>query len=350
VIESLQHALDELTEGGDAAAVDRLADLVEAEKLLEGIRREASSPQAEQSPARTAELAERTKQLAEELDQLQAADAARSADEAAMQLDSNGGSPESARSAQEKLAEAQQELAAERRRQETLVSKLKVERLDAALRELIAEQQNVAEEVLELHGRRDAKGSLNQPDQAAAQRIANEEAQVQKQTLAQSKAAEPFPVFARLLRTAADRMGAAATRLRESNVGDDTARLAAQALADLELLASTLEQQRQQQSQPPRVQQENAKPHENENEPSDPNQVQKLQLAVAQLALLRDMQADLQRQTAALEQEAAVREINETAIDKRSEELALQQRELTELAKSLVNELSSSDDTSNSID
>ncbi|HEX6961893.1 MAG TPA: hypothetical protein VF175_08510, partial [Lacipirellula sp.] len=130
VVEHLQQALDQMAEGGDRAAMDRLAALKSAERRLDAIREAVNSLPAEPAPRATAELAQQTRQLAEDLEQIRADAAAQSARTAAERLTGEA-SPESQRSARQTLEDAQRQLAAERRRHEALLSKLKADRRDA---------------------------------------------------------------------------------------------------------------------------------------------------------------------------------------------------------------------------
>jgi hypothetical protein len=61
-----------------------------------------------------------------------------------------------------------------------------------------------------------------------------------------------------------------------------------------------------------------------------------LQLAIAQLTVLRKMQAGLESQTAKLEQSFAAGELSKTDLSARTAGLAAEQRDLAELAASVM--------------
>jgi FtsZ-binding cell division protein ZapB len=127
--------------------------------------------------------------------------------------------------------------------------------------------------------------------------------------------------------------------------------LATDALEELRKLASAVRQQREQQSQGPQAgKQQDPQPPADEQQPADPNRVQQLQLAVAQLGLLRNLQAELKERTAELEQERASGAIDDATLRERSEQLANEQRELTELAAALLREAARSTEGLNELD
>jgi hypothetical protein len=65
-------------------------------------------------------------------------------------------------------------------------------------------------------------------------------------------------------------------------------------------------------------------------------QARALQLAIAQLKLVRRMQADLEARTNAMEQSVAAGRADAAAVKAQSARLAAEQRELAELAESVV--------------
>jgi hypothetical protein len=318
----LQQLQDKLAERGEDASTQRLAALEQAERRLQELRRELKQPQPSQ------DIAERTGALAQRLEQLRADDAAKSVQQAAAELGKRENTEAANKQAQSNLEQAQQELAAELRRQQTLLSKQQIERLDAVLNHLVAAQQAIVEKALELSA---------PSDQAGAAKLALQQAAVRQQSRAQADQIEQFPVFARLLHSAADTMKQAEDRLSDGTAAA-AAPLATRAHEQLQLLASAVRQQRQQQSQPPKPNQRQApNPPGNPNEQkNDPDQVQTLQLAVAQLGLLRTMQADLQERTKELEDKHASGEVEGKALAEHSARLAEEQRELAGLAESLM--------------
>ena len=213
--------------------------------------------------------------------------------------------------------------------QQALREKQPIEKLETALGRLVASQQAIVEETLQFDGLSES-----------AKYIATLQAAVREQAAVQAGELERFPVFARLLRAAADTMQQAEQRLSEGDAGEGTIQLASRALDELQRLADAIRQQRQPPSQPPKPSQpQPPKAGDNaDGKKNDPKQVQALQLAVAQLGLLRTMQVDLQARTKELEQLHAAGEIDEKSLNERSSELATEQRELTELAATLVQE------------
>ncbi|MBA3482569.1 MAG: hypothetical protein H0T51_12210 [Pirellulales bacterium] len=213
--------------------------------------------------------------------------------------------------------------------QQALREKQPIEKLETALGQLVAAQQAIVEETLQ-------RGRSSE----TAKQLAKRQAAVREQAAVQAGDLERFPVFARLLRAAADTMQQAERRLSEGDAGEETVQLESRALDGLQRLADAVRQQRQPPPQPPKPNQPQP-PRAGDNADSkknDSKQVQALQLAVAQLGLLRTMQVDLQERTRELERSHAAGEIDENSLNEQSVELATEQRELTELAATLVQE------------
>jgi hypothetical protein len=149
---------------------------------------------------------------------------------------------------------------------------------------------------------------------------------------------EAFPVFARLLRTASGTMQEAEPELAR---GDDldAARLpASRALDELRLLGDAVREHRRQ-PEAPRDDQQDGQPQQggagNRDNAAD---VQALQLAVAQLGLLRTLQLQLEERTAKLEKQFSAGDVDAAAFGEASAKLAAEQRELAALAETLVKE------------
>jgi hypothetical protein len=330
----LQQLLDRLAQPGEAAAERRLAKLEDAARQLQSLRREVEAL----APAMDrASLAERAKALARRLEQLRAPKAAKSTKQAGEQLAKGDASQKSNQEAQQRLAEAQQQLAAEHRQEETRLSKQQVERLDAVITRLVAAQQSVVEETLQLDSA-PLPGNAIGARRAKRAEVGLQQASVRKEALAQASQIERFPVFARLMRAAADTMERAEANMTAEDATAEAAPLTTRALDELQLLADAVRHQRQQQSQAPKPSQSPPQPPGGnaEGQKNDPNQVQALQLAVAQLGLLRTMQADLKEKTAELERLHAEDKVVGPGLREELARLADEQRELAELADVLV--------------
>jgi hypothetical protein len=347
--DKLDELLERMVQRGAGAVADQLAELEQAEREIDSLREEVVALASEQSTSnfdaeQSRELASRADRAAQQLEELEAPAAAASARQAAERLDQGEPSRQSAEAAVSDLERAKQQLAVERRRRETLLAKLKVEQLDAVLGRLVNEQQTIVEETLQLDGLRDSGGKLATSREADLARLAMQQDEVRERTLAEASQVEQFPVFARVMRGAAGKMEESAKRLAAGDTGSATVQLATEALDELRLLAAAVGQQRQQQSQGLQRSEQPDQPPGDEQQPADPNRVQQLQLAVAQLGLLRNVQAELKERTAELEQERASGAIDDGTLRERSEQLANEQRELTELAGTLIREATLSTD------
>lgn len=356
--EALEQMLDRLAgSGGVERGAERLKKLDDAERELQTLRRKtqqlvARQQAAPQQPAdeprrrlerlelERRELAQQTGELAQRLEQLQAVDAAQAAQKAAEQLARRDGDPQADQAAERELAEAQRQLRAERQRQQSLLARQQIEQLDAVLRRLVAAQQAVVDEIERLAGLRADDGSLTPAQQASVGQLADRQAAVREQSRHEAEGVEQFPLFARLLRTAAATMQEAAAELAKTGAGDAAQRPATQALAELRLLADAVREHRRQPT-PPKDQDQAGQPQQGEGKKQNDNaaQVQALQLAVAQLGLLRTLQVDLERRTAELEQRHGAGEIDAAAFGESSKNLSAEQRELTALAETLVREI-----------
>jgi hypothetical protein len=222
---------------------------------------------------------------------------------------------------------------------------LQVEKLDAVLGRLTAAQRAIVDEILKLDALRNTDGGPEKLQKDVVE-LSGRQAGIREQATTQAAQIEQFPVFARLLQLAAGTMQQTEARLAAADAGAEAVKLATRAHDELEMLANAVRQQRQQQSTPPKPSQAvSAAPGRRApSQKNDPDRVQELQLAVAQLGLLRTMQADLQKRTTELEQGHAGGQLGDGALRELALELADEQRELADLADALVKEATASPD------
>jgi hypothetical protein len=323
-------------------SAQRLNDLQQANQKLDALRQQndklaeaaEQNPTQQQSAAQS--LADQTRKLADRLDQLRAAAAAKAASQAASALQKGNGSPASAQQAKTDFQKAQQELAAEQRREKTAQSKRQIEELNLALSKLLADQQLVVQAAIEL------QASQSTIQQTLKQEIAKRQEQVRSAVETQAEKIDELPVFQRLMRLSAATMKNAESKLTGGNNLDEAIQLAERAHSQLMQVADAVSLQARQQAQPPRAPAHGAKQNGGPNAPQDKSdQIQALQLAVSQLTLLRTMQEDLKVSTVLLEGENSTAADKKLAADQRRQlkELAGEQHDLSELAKSLMEEI-----------
>jgi DNA repair exonuclease SbcCD ATPase subunit len=231
------------------------------------------------------------------------------------------------RRAADELQQAKQALTDARRQQQALLAQLQMQQLEAALQTLASDQQEVIQRL--------AQERLAVDDVVE---IAGLQARVRKTTGEAADRLKSVPVFARSLRAAADDMRKAEIELTAGNAGDTAMRPATEALRQLELLADAIGQQ-QQASPPPGPSPSQSPPAGGaapQNQAQNAAQARMLQLAIAQLTVLRKMQAGLESQTAKLEQSFAAGELSKTDLSARTAGLAAEQRDLAELAASVM--------------
>ncbi len=320
----------------------RLQGLQQADQKLDALRKQndelaaaAEQHSAQQKPAAQS-LAEQTRKLADRLDQLRAAAAAKAASQAASALQNGNGSPASAQQAKTDFQKAQQELAAEQRREKTAQSKRLIEELSLALSKLLADQQLVVQAANEL------QASQSTIQQSLEQEIAKRQEQVRSAVETQAEKIAALPVFQRLMRLSAATMKNAESKLTSGNKLEEAIQLAERAHGQLKQVADAVSLQARQQAQPPRPPAAGAKQNGSPNPPQDRSaQIQALQLAVSQLTLLRSMQEDLKTSTVHLEGEGSTAADKKLAADQHQQlkDLAGEQHDLSELAKSLMEEI-----------
>lgn len=343
IIAQLQQLLMQLAGGDVQSTVDRLADLEDAERRLRVLRDEVQALAARQQAGDAQngvaaldqtrrDIAARARDLSRHVAQLGAPAASTALDRAGDALAGSDDSAPSYDQADRDLADAADQLAVVRRGQHSRLLRLAIERLDGALQKLVAAQQGVVADVRQLHqldGKSIAANEL--PTRAA---VARRQAAVGAESTAEADRLTSFPVFAGILRSAADAMHSAELRLGGESADELAVRDAQRALDLLRRLAQVVHHQRQQQgettgAQPP------AAPENGRRPQLDPDQALALQLAVAQLHLVRTMQVELLDATREVEQRLAAHEDDQPLRDEASR-LAAEQRELADLAAKLL--------------
>ena len=195
------------------------------------------------------------------------------------------------------LEQAGRELAAARRAAQQQELAEKTNALAEAVRELVARQKTVVDETERLSVEQQKAGKWTRPLSKAALNLGDAEQELAVSTEELSKSLSDIEAVRLTLDRATSDLAAAASRLREKQLDEETARREQSALRALQSLANALAPPPDQPpneetaQQPPEGQEKNAQPEE----PVPP---------VAQLKLLRELQADVGDRTRSAEARA----------------------------------------------
>jgi len=261
--------------------------------------------------------------------------AAQRMQQAARQLDED---PDAALTEQqqaiEDLEQLRNEIAEERNEAAERLAFELLEKIGDELKSMIAREQTVIDETARLQQLREERGSLTRAQLRSLRDLAEAQAGLHKETEALVARLEPAPVFAVALRGAGRQMKFAAERLDERDTGAETQKRETAARQRLVDLIAALEAR-------PKPPEENAPPPEPPAgeppmPPPMPNGPPGDRIPpLAELRMLRTLQADLLRRTEELDARAAAGEL--TPADQRElEELAVEQEELADLARNMA--------------
>lgn len=342
VIDALAKLRDRLSGRDTASEVAKLEQLRSAERTLARLRRQTAAleEQLRKRPRDSRELAklrrereqlaEKADRLVRRLQRLRVARAAESVRRAAQQLRQATLDRPTAKQARQQLDEAQRALTEARRRQQVRLARLQMAQLEAKLRMLVTQQQAVRQEFARLANLQQQSSTLNDAQLQSVRQLASRQGMLREDVIAEAEQLESLPVFTFMLNQAAATMERVGQRLERTELQKGTELLVDQAIDQLQQVASAVRREQQGLADS----QQSGAGGEEDQQTGDTPQAETLQLALGQLKLLKSLQANLREQTVAFEQALAANEpTKETADD-----LARQQRQLTELAGQLVPE------------
>lgn len=214
------------------------------------------------------------------------------------------------------LEQSSRELAAARKAAQQQQLAEKTNALAEAVRELVARQQTVVDETQRLSTEQKKAGKWTRPLSKAALSLGEAEQELADGTGELSKSLAEIEAVRLTLDRATNDLSAAASRLREKQLDEETSRREQSALRALKSLADALtppkstdqSPDKETAQQPPAAQKEDASP----DEPVPP---------VAQLKLLRQLQADVGERTRSAEARAPKPSPSEDETERRESEL-----------------------------
>lgn len=253
------------------------------------------------------QLAEQVARLARRLERLQAEAAARTAASGGQRSAQAGeqaaagdasGAAEQAAAAEQDLAQAQAELAERRQQAEQDLAAEQLARLEDALRGLSEREQQVVEQTRRLEEIRATQGRWSRGQSASVRDLSREQQALAEETGALQTRLQQAEVFLLALRGAQESMRRAAELLDERRTGNETQVAETQALERIRQVLEALAQD-QQPDKPPGEEGGEGGGGSGSGQGGDSN------LAVAQIKMLKLLQMDLNRRTAALAQRQA---------------------------------------------
>ncbi len=290
-LKELAEQLDSLTQ-----RQRRLLDETrEAAAKAESLTTEQLAEQANALRERQGEAKKSADELVARLKESRAAealDALRRASRHMQQAESQLGDKHLARGADEQqtaledLEQSGRELAAARRAAQQRELAEKTHELTEAVRELIARQKTVVEETERLAKEQQKAGKWTRPLSKAALSLSEEEGELAESTRGLSESLRDIAAVRLTLDQATNDLAAAASRLRDKRLDEETRRHEQAALRSLQSLADALSPPKPEQSPNKDDTQQAEKQNQNDapQEPVPP---------VAQLQLLRQLQADV---------------------------------------------------------
>jgi hypothetical protein len=229
----------------------------------------------------------------------------------------------------QKLEEAQHQLVDERRRQQVALARLEMAQLDAQLAGFENRQTAVLDELKRLDALRQIAGRFTTAEEQSVTLLAEAQDVLRAEIVEQSGRIESLPVFAHLLRTAAQGMQQVSNQLRQQATGDLAQQGAQEVLEQLRLLSEAVKQESK------KLSDDADQGGGAGGQPGNSAQAQSLQVALGQLKLLKSLQLALQQRTRALESKLAAGRPMPEEILAEARKLAAEQQQLTRAAEQL---------------
>ncbi len=339
VVEDLEYLLEELRNRREQDLKKRVEGLREAERKLADLQNQLGQLRdkiaSSESPSHDAqtiqkkqeltrqsqELAERTWTLARQLKRLQADQAGQNANQAGSQLQTSAEPPsgKQARAAKKNLDEAARQLADARRQAEQELAQQQSEELREAIRVAIATQVDVLDQTRNFDQQREADRKLSVEQAEAVGELARQESQLVHQVQQWKELAKTLGAFQFALSQTGDNLQQATQLLRQQQTANPTQVSETKALNRLQQMASALQVDppSDDEDDPGGEGQPGGQPGEQAGNPE-----QGAQLQLAELKLLRAMQAELNERT----------ELGATA----GEQLAEEQGDLAQLVLEIL--------------
>jgi len=334
---------------GDAA--DKLRELVEmlrdrqptdpaelASKLRElqqELNNLADAAEGANSQNDREELAEQLDRLARELKRMTAQAASENTSQAGQSAapkpgESPADAQENMQQAKDKIKQAQQDLAQRIAELEQEKEQSLLDRLALVLDDLIPRQQQILEQTLQLEYQRETE-STPEPASTQAGKLATTEAKLSQDLLDAISDLTSRAVFQLALRSASEDMQQAAEALEQSNTGRVTQSLELGALARMRHVLEVLR------APPPQPDEEESQAGDSgagEGGGQQPQQPPLIELA--EVKMLRWLQADLNGRTRLYEADLADNRQQADAKREASERLSTEQQSLTELVREML--------------
>ena len=332
-----------------------LDETKETATKAESLTPEQLAEQANGLRERQAEAKKSAEELASRLKASRAAeamDALRRASRHMQQAESQLGDKQLAQGADEQqsaledLEQSGRELAAARRAAQQRELAEKTHELAEAVRELIARQKTVVEETSRLAEEQQQAGKWTRPLSKAALSLSEEEGELAASTRGLSESLREIAAVRLTLDQATNDLSAAASRLRDKRLDGETRRHEQLALRSLQSLADALTPPKSEPSPNKDDTQQAAQPNQNDapQEPVPP---------VAQLQLLRQLQADVSNRTRDAETHQATDPAKEDEV-KQSEteirQIARDQQSLREATSELFDNVPTDPDSTDNED
>jgi hypothetical protein len=318
-----------------------LADLARREvELKKQFEQGANPAELRRAADEQQKLQQETERKARELQQLNAQQAAQAAGQASQKMGEAGKSGQQgegkkagqqAEEARKNLEQARRDVAQQRQEEEARLATEKLARIQEAIQSLHARQQKALEETRRLADLQ-RSGPLTPGQEASLGQLAREERMLETETTNQGERLGEADVFKLALSAAAQEMGRSASLLDRGQTGEPTQRAEEAALARLALLLEALK------PEPPEEKPEEKKPaggpqgKKGSKPPGNPGGIPSL----AQVKLLKLMQVDVNRRTAALEASLSGGKITAADARREGQELSAEQTRLAQLLMSLI--------------
>lgn len=334
-----------------AAAADKLRELVEmlrnrppsdpaelASKLRElqqQLNSLAEAAESASSPNQREALSQQLDRLSRELSRMTAAAAGEKTAQAGQSAAPQPGeSPAEAeqkmQQAQDQIAQAQQDLAQRIAELEQEQEQTLLDRLAVVLDELIPRQQRILEQTLQLEYQRETQ-TAPEPNAIRADQLATNEVNLSQELLAAISDLTRRAVFQLALRSAAEDLQQAAQALQQDNTGRVTQSLELGALARMRHVLEVL---RAPPPQPDEQESQQADNNGGEGGGQQPQQPPLIELA--EVKMLRWLQADLNSRTRLYEADLADNAAQADAKRQASQRLSAEQQSLTELVREML--------------
>lgn len=332
--------------GSQQAAADKLRELVELlrdrapsdpaelasqlRELQRQLNQLATAAQQAKSPVERDRLADQLQQLARKLDRMTAPAAGESTKQAAESAASKPG--QSAASAEESMQQAQKQIKQAQRQLADRIAELQqqtqqrlLDRLVQVLTDLVPRQQLLLEQTLEIEYQREADPEAN-PVAQLATNLSNTQQKISTELAGTISDLARRAVFQLALQTAADDMQQASAALAASDTGRVTQALQLGALARMRHVLEVLT------APPPQPDED----EQQEGQGGGQQQQQPPLIELAEVKMLRWLQADLNGRTRLYEADLADDQALAEAKRQASERLSDEQQSLTELVREML--------------